>query len=362
MSPWYLDYANRQSGRAGSYIHYAKRTTTTALAKTGRAWSLLRNRLCALASPSGGFGFTCGVEWLATEKILVHGCAGLNWDSADNIIPELAQLNRLISGHPCFFDGAKLTRLSAPDSPVYALFRESAEGKDSVLVLVNTDIEKANVVALDAKSGAGASPAADLKSEISNFKFDLLGQPFPESSADKGKIIFQLPPGAAFCLAPAEKPAGLSGEDYRRARAQSAWALESLNKIIPAETIDGLDWRWLAEQAGRSPKNFLTAAAEFASRDAKTPLADLLPKVEAEKIYPRVVEWTLIDRRRVTPVPPGHWLLIQDSAPFRATLQMRSAECGMRNGNPDAIHVQSIPAGNVHVACFAPRETAAEGN
>jgi hypothetical protein len=34
--------------------------------------------------------------------------------------------------------------LSAPDSPVYALLRESAEGKDSVLVLVNTDVEKEN--------------------------------------------------------------------------------------------------------------------------------------------------------------------------------------------------------------------------
>jgi starch synthase (maltosyl-transferring) len=92
-------------------------------------------------SPSGGFGFTCGVEWLAAEKIRVHGNTGLNWDSAGNIVPELAQLNHLISNHPCFFDGAKLTRLSAPDSPIYALLRESAEGKDSVLILVNTDVE-----------------------------------------------------------------------------------------------------------------------------------------------------------------------------------------------------------------------------
>ncbi len=72
----------------------------------------------------------------------------MNWDSADNIVPELAQLNELISDHPCFFDGAKLTRLSAPDSPIYALLRESAEGKDSVLVLVNTDVEKANSLTL----------------------------------------------------------------------------------------------------------------------------------------------------------------------------------------------------------------------
>jgi predicted glycogen debranching enzyme len=333
---WYLDYANRQSERAGSYVHYSETHDNDRLAKKGRAWSLLRNRLCALTSPSGGFGFTCGVEWLATEKILVHGCTGLNWDSADNIVPELAQLNRLISDHPCFFDGAKLTRLSAPDSPVYALLRESAEGRDSVLVLVNTDIEKGNSITL------AQSAIRNPQSAI-----DLLGQPLPAISATKGETIFTLPPGAAFCLAPAEKPAGLNGDDYRRARARAAFALESLNKIIPAETIDGFDWHRLAEQVERSPKNFLAAAAEFAARDAKTPLADLLAEVEAGKIFPRVVEWTLIDRRRVTPVPPGHWLLIQDTGPFRATLEMQ-------NGSAGAVHVQSIPAGDVHVTCFAP--------
>jgi len=342
---WYLDYANRQSERAGTYVHYSETHDNDRLAKNGRAWSLLRNRLCALTSPSGGFGFTCGVEWLATEKILVHGCTGLNWDSADNIVPELAQLNRLISDHPCFFDGAKLTRLSAPDSPVYALLRESAEGKDSVLVLVNTDIEKENPITL------AQSAIRNPQSAI-----ELLGQPPPKISAAKGETTFTLAPGAAFCLAPTEQPAGLSGDDYRRARAQAAWALESLNKIIPAETIDGLDWRWLAEQAVRSPKNFLAAAAEFAARDAKTPIAGLLQEVEAGNIFPRVVEWTLIDRRRVTLVPPGHWLLIQDTAPFRATLQMQSAECGVRNDNPGAIHVRSIPSGNGFIACFAPRE------
>src|SRR5208282_5338471 len=65
----YLDYANRQSSRVGTYIHYSETHDNDRLAEKGRAWSLLRNRLCALTSPSGGFGFTCGVEWLAAEKI-----------------------------------------------------------------------------------------------------------------------------------------------------------------------------------------------------------------------------------------------------------------------------------------------------
>ena len=69
------------------------------------------------------------MEWLATEKIRVHGSTGMGWGSPENLVPELAALNRLLADHPCFFDGATLTRLSPPDSPVYALRRESAEGE-----------------------------------------------------------------------------------------------------------------------------------------------------------------------------------------------------------------------------------------
>jgi len=345
---WYLDHASRQSERVGGYVHYSETHDNDRLAKKGRAWSLLRNRLCALTSPSGGFGFTCGVEWLAAEKIRVHGNTGLNWDAAENIVPELAQLNRLISDHPCFFDGAKLTRLSAPEVPVYALLRESAEGKDSVLILVNTDVEMEKSIAL---------AAADFKFQISNFKFELLGQTLPEISTAKDAITFTLAPGAVYCLAPAEKIIGLSGDNYRHARARSAWALESLNQIIPAETVDGLDWQWLAEQVRRSPGNFLAAASEFAARAAKTPLAELLEEAGAGKVFPRVVTWTLLDARRVTLVTPGHWLLIEDSAPFRATLEMQNAECRMQN---PAVHVKSIAVGDRHIASFAPHEAATE--
>ncbi len=350
----YLDYANRQSSRVGTYIHYSETHDNDRLAEKGRAWSLLRNRLCALTSPSGGFGFTCGVEWLAAEKIRVHGCTGLNWDSRDNLIPELAQLNKLLADHPCFFDGTKLTRLSAPDSPVYALLRESAEGKDSVLVLVNTEVEIENIFVLDAKSSAGVSPA---KTQAGSLRyFELLGQPPPRFEVKNGKITFTLAPGTAFCLASTEKPVGLSGRAYRRARAQAAWAIEALNKIAPVETIDGLDWRWLAEQVENSPSNFLAAASAFSAQAGKNSLVELLPGCEQQKIYPRVVAWTLLDHRRITLVPPGHWLLIEDSAPFRATLCLQPSD--PKSQTP--VHVQSIAVRDGHVACFPPRDMAAD--
>jgi predicted glycogen debranching enzyme len=336
----YLDYALRQSTRVGLYVHYSETHDNDRLAKRGREWSLLRNRLCALTSVSGGFGFTCGVEWLAAEKIRVHDCTGLSWDSHNHIVPELARLNQLLADHPCFFDGAKLTRLSSNDSALYALLRESAEGKDSVLVLVNTDIEMENSLTL-----------SDF-----NFQFELLGQPLPKIAVAGDKITFTLAAGACHCLGPTPTPQGLSADVYRRTRAQAAWAVEALNKVVPAEIIDNSDWRRRAEQVERSPKNFLAAAAEFAARGAKSPLAELLSGCEAQQIFPRVVVWTLLDCRRVTPVPPNHWLLIEDNAPFRAALELRNGKGEERT----AQHVQSIAVLNGHVACFPPQENAAD--
>jgi hypothetical protein len=77
----YLEHSSRQSERVGLLLHFSETHDNDRLAAKGRAWSLLRNRLCALASHNGGFAFTCGVEWLASEKIKVHGSSGMNWDS-----------------------------------------------------------------------------------------------------------------------------------------------------------------------------------------------------------------------------------------------------------------------------------------
>jgi len=334
----YLDYSLRQCERVGLYVHYSETHDNNRLAAKSRAWSLLRNRLCALSSVRGGFGFTCGVEWLAPEKINVHSARGMAWGSADNVIPELKRLNELLASHPCFFDGAKLTRLSGPDSPVYALGRASGEGIDSVLVLVNTDVDHDEAIEINAGAGSG----------IGELKFELLGQPLPKFSIKNSVATFKLGPGAAYCLAPTAKPLGLSGDEYRRARAQAAWALSALNQVVRVENAAGCDWRWLAEQVDRSPANFLAAASALKGAPAGDQLAAQLKGCERSEIFPRVVNWSLIDCRRVTPVPPRHWLLIQDSAPFRAVLE-----------TPDGHrHVESIQVSTGHIACFlAPQIT-----
>ena len=360
----YLDYALRQSERVGIYVHYSETHDNDRLAKRGRAWSLLRNNLCALTSVSGGFGFTCGVEWLAKEKILVHGSTGLAWNNADNLLPELTRLNRLLDDHPCFFDGAKLTHVSPPDSPIYALLRESAEGKDSALVLFNTDTQNPQTLALF---------GANLKFQISNFKFDLLGRALPEiKSGAGGKIEIKLPPAAANCLSPTAKPVGLSGDAYRRTRAQASWAIQAIAENFSIIQLGSYDWRKLSELVQRSPFDFLAAIPYLDLKIAETDLlAALTNAIEADG-FPQVVRWSLIDRHRITLIPPDHRLLIEDTVPFRASLSMLDGSLS-RPGTAEVVeealsgqeeheeppttrHVQSIAVGNAYIAAFSAPE------
>jgi len=78
----------------------------------------------------------------------------------------------------------------------------------------------------------------------------------------------------------------------------------------------------------------------------------LLASPATNEHYSPVVIWKRLDRQRILPVPCNHWLLIQDPAPFRATLNIDGADFPRQ--------VQSIPVRDGAVACFTPGETAAE--
>ncbi len=328
----YLDHAFKHSHRVGTLVHYSETHDNERLAKRGRTWSLLRNQLSALTSVNGGFGFTCGVEWLCSEKINVHSCRALAWDSEQNIVPELARLNFLLADHPAFFDSAKLTRLNPSDSAIYALLRDSEEGRDSVLVLVNTDPEREHRLTLDLAAGAVRHDLlADSESALQRHE------------VHEEKITFVLAAGAAHCLSATTQPHGLHGEAYRIARAQAAFALTALAHARPIEHLGSVNWRALAAQVDTDANGFL-------ARLAAAP----------DSTYAPVVEWTLADTKRVLLVPPGHWLLVRDIAPFRATLVPAASSRRPDRSQPTdggckpPAHTDSIPVANGHIACFPP--------
>ncbi|WLT31264.1 amylo-alpha-1,6-glucosidase [Geothrix sp. PMB-07] len=332
----YLDHCLRQGQRTGLLVHYSETHDNLRLAARGATWSLLRNRLCALAGQSGGFAFTSGVEWLATEKVDVHEARDLAWGATPNLVEELAALNRLISDHPCFFDGAEVLRLSADDASVLALQRTSAEGLDQVLVLVNLDIEKAQCCQLTAAPWAPGTEAI----------LDLLGQPLPELQAKSGDgCAWLLPPGASYCLSAHAAPQGLAGEAYRHARAQAAWALEGLAAMHPAEALGPADWRALAQRAGRDPEAFLAALSRIDTALMRCDLLAALDAALASPGFPRVTSWRAEEARRVSLVAPDHWLLVRDAAPFTLTLSLPEQS---------DLHLRSVPMDEGFAAAIPP--------
>ena len=155
---------------------------------------------------------------------------------------------------------------------------------------------------------------------------DLLAKSAASRTAEEADR-FHLEAGAAFCLAATAKPAGLAGDDYRRARAQSAWAITALeqsafargNRALSLARIGG------AHSFGRPRISW----ARWRSLTGPVPARDLLPRSKAAKgNYPQVVTWTALDRRRITLVPPGHWLLLQDPMPFSRHIEVRTGRRG----------------------------------
>ena len=329
----YLDHALKQSQRVGLLVHYSETHDNNRLADKGRDWSLQRNRLCALTSVSGGFGFTCGVEWLAPEKIKVHGAHGLNWGADENIVPELSRLNQLLATHPCFFDGADLKRLSENDSDVFALWRTAADGATSVLVLVNTNTEEKATVALKESPDL---PLAEMSTE-------LLGQE-PPSSKTKGKTItYTLQPGAGFCLGRGE----LADEDYAARQIVGARALEAIVNVLRPRHVGQCRWQALADLVETDPALFLAAVSKLDPEQYHDALPAELKALMSGGTFPNVIEWAQPDAARTTVVPDGNWLLVRDESPFRAKLNCADFEF--------PIYVESIPVAGEHVAWFAPR-------
>jgi starch synthase (maltosyl-transferring) len=334
----YLDHAIRQGRRMGPLVNYSETHDNERLAGKSPAWSLLRNRLCALASQCGTFGFTSGVEWLATERIEVHQARGLAWGRPENLVEELGRLNRLLSSHPCFFDGAELERLSADDSPVLALRRTSWDRRDQCLVLVNLGPESREWSLDGARWDQLGNPALDLLGET---------PPRIRSQAD-GARTFTLLPHAAHCLSAHADPQGLEGGMYRARRAQAAWAYQALATGVPQEDLGPADWEGLGALAAEDPAAFLGALAALDPRAASL---DLLAALRAARPgYPRVVHWGLRDLDRVVPLPPGHWLLIRDDAPFAASVAIP----GQR-----PLHLRSIPVRDGFAAALPPAALAA---
>ena len=89
----------------------------------------------------GAWGFTNGVEWLATEKIDVHGCSALNWGSKDNLIDEISKINAILEENPALWRGDNLRILSIPNKEISAFYRSDELRGNYLLIIANLDCD-----------------------------------------------------------------------------------------------------------------------------------------------------------------------------------------------------------------------------
>jgi hypothetical protein len=89
------------------------------------------------------------VEWLATEKINVHGSPSLNWGAPENQVDPIRRLNALLSVHPAFFHPVRVEMIQqGPGNAIVAARRCETDGK-GLLILVNLDAASPNEAAWD---------------------------------------------------------------------------------------------------------------------------------------------------------------------------------------------------------------------
>jgi glycogen debranching enzyme len=241
--------------------------------------------------------------------------------------------------------------VSPPGADVFALRREAASTPECVLVLLNTDLEKAHSLKLEPEVLAGFLTADH--SAVDPHTTDLLEARLPKiQRTPGGSWEITLAAGAGHCLAPTGALPEGGGEGYRRQRAQAAWAVQALARELDPESMGPFDWRALAVLVAARPTEFLSSLGHLDRARARTDLIAALESAMSVPRYPNVVVWTPEDVRRVTLVPDGHWLLLESPDPFRATLRV---------GTDVVRHVEAIPGRTWFMAVFPPAGVAGAG-
>lgn len=135
----YLPGALEIAKEQGIMIHFAETHDNNRLASRSKTFAKMRTALCALCSPMGGFAFTNGVEWYATEKIDVHDASSLNWGAEDNQVEHIRRLTAILKNHPAFHDKTELKLIQQGGGNCIVLLRRHIPTDKKLLIVANLD-------------------------------------------------------------------------------------------------------------------------------------------------------------------------------------------------------------------------------
>ncbi|VVS91306.1 amylo-alpha-1,6-glucosidase [Desulfoluna spongiiphila] len=327
----YLRELAEISREDGLLVNFAETHDNNRLAAVSSCYARHRTALCALLSCNGSFGFANGVEWLATEKIDVHGASGLNWGDRENLVDHLARLSTILKHHPCYYEGTMLTVLNCESEEAVVVRRDHEGTGKSLWVVANTDC-RAQAVASWPADGASRGPF-----------WDLLTGDRVVPSVMAGDISLHLMPGAVLCLT---RDAGEVEQIAAHGRAPSVWPDHLHRKILAAACLKvHTFYHGLTDCSTFSIED---AVGHF-SRDPE----GYLRRENPFSMETRTVVWRWpMDLDREVMVPPDHFLLVCCPHPFRVVREVGGETCGAETGI-------RLPAGKV-TALFMPRRDRGE--
>jgi predicted glycogen debranching enzyme len=310
----YLPEANRLSTDAGTLIHFSETHDNNRLAAKSKVFAKLRSAVCALASDTGAFGFTNGVEWYAEEKISVHGNPPLCWGSEPNMVDFIARLLAILEVHPSYHSGGRsefihtavcdsvdnLVETSVHNS--IAMFRTDTDGAHPLLIVANLDDEKEQLVCwktLLLKAPVDLILGKRVKLDrVGDTQQLRLSQGEVLALTDEKKFLVQV------------ERAVKSPPSFARSRMQvaAAEALEVYQAVRREEqSIDeDIDPSSMATSMAADPARYLDECAKTSA--------------------PRSVRWRWpVDARRTVMVPPDHFIYVSAPVAFILTIEKDNA-------------------------------------
>lgn len=200
----YLHYCTSLENSLGGMIHFAETHDNNRLASVSADYARMRLQLSALLSYDSGWGFNCGVEWLATVKYDVHDVRSTNWGATPNLVKEINRLNTILARYNVFWTN----RVGASEK-VDIRFIQNDNGNVIIANRVHSNVSVLVIINLSSERNTANWQTSNTKFDYSVKLYNILDDDYKHSV-----MLHNGGTNASCELAPYEVVCLVSSADY----------------------------------------------------------------------------------------------------------------------------------------------------
>jgi len=338
----YLHYAQNVSAGKGPLVHYAETHDNDRLAKSGKDYTRMRLYLSAFTSFSGAWGFTNGVEWLATEKIDVHRNTGLNWGHEDNLVEEITQINKILAENPAFWERDNLEIIDAGHEEVLAFVRSNSDHSNVIAAAINLNAGQSREFALDFSRNslsAMTGPGTLMHNLLTDGKETLSWEKRIESQLSPGGcVLYQI-------TSPAESTQPKIPAIFDVDADKIALLYRILLSRFESYEVGQIDQEKLLRQVDDFRKFIVLVNSLTLEYLIREDLDEVLRLVEADQVERYSALWTFRESSKEFIISGDKWLVVHTFVPCTAYLKTAAATLSMESiPSPDGLgHLSFFP-------------------